>query len=56
MSLRKLFLTSAFLGTSLIGVSHAQQTAAITTDHAYSDHRIALEQAVLNGLAYLKPQ
>ena len=35
-----------------------QQVTALhlTTDHSYSDHRIALEQAVLNGLAYLKPQ
>ncbi len=28
----------------------------LATDHAYSDHRIQLEQAVLDGLTYLKPQ
>ncbi len=30
------------------------KTVHIATDHAYSDHRIALEQEVLDGLNYLK--
>jgi hypothetical protein len=30
------------------------KTVHIATDHSYSDHRIALEKAVLDGLDYLK--
>ena len=35
-----------------------EQVTAIhfATDHSYSDHRIGLEKAVLDGLNYLKPQ
>jgi uncharacterized protein len=42
------------------GLEKAGDTAVtalhLATDHAYSDQRIALEKAVLDGLAYLKPQ
>jgi hypothetical protein len=52
-------LSAALLGASLHLPLQAQQlptitTVHLTTDHSYSDQRIALEKAVLEALEYLQ--
>jgi hypothetical protein len=53
-------LSAALLGASIHLPLQAQQlptditTVHLTTDHSYSDQRIALEKAVLEALEYLQ--
>jgi hypothetical protein len=46
-------LIGAFFSLALPSASQKAEHVHIPTDHSYSDHRIALQQTVLDRLAFL---